>query len=319
VEENFPKAIDFLKTSVEASKFNKDYYSLVMAQYHLATAQAHLGAFEESLATYQNTLKYAPKSNNSFTIIINCTISNSALFALGQIDYALKNSKDNLELGQSIGDIATLGFAHFTYGRACYYKGWFEKARNHLLKAVFFSDKATHLTWGAMSLAMLAHAYMEMKEWQNAVNSFDRAIASLRGNRLMPSVVALYKVARAISSTIEDSTNFSLQNIASQYEIIKWKQFKGWAAMYIADFLIRTGSRYLLESESWVLKAIENDERYGQKWHLGQDYAVYAEFFKRKGDRDKAKENLNKAIEILMECGADGWVEKYKTKLADLG
>jgi len=29
-----------------------------------------------------------------------------------------------------------------------------------------------------------------------------------------------------------------------------------------------------------------------------------------------AKENLNKAIEILKECGADGWVEKYEKELA---
>jgi hypothetical protein len=54
------------------------------------------------------------------------------------------------------------------------------------------------------------------------------------------------------------------------------------------------------------------------QWDLGMDYALYAEFFKRKGDRSKAKENLNKALEILRECGADGWVEKYEKELAAL-
>jgi hypothetical protein len=34
------------------------------------------------------------------------------------------------------------------------------------------------------------------------------------------------------------------------------------------------------------------------------------------GDQSKAKENLNKEIEILKECGADGWVEKYEKELA---
>jgi len=54
------------------------------------------------------------------------------------------------------------------------------------------------------------------------------------------------------------------------------------------------------------------------RWHLGRNYALYAELFKRKGDLSKAKENLNKAIEILKECSADGWVEKYKKELASL-
>jgi hypothetical protein len=32
----------------------------------------------------------------------------------------------------------------------------------------------------------------------------------------------------------------------------------------------------------------------------------------------KRKETLTKAIEILKECGADGWVEKYEKELAAL-
>jgi hypothetical protein len=53
-------------------------------------------------------------------------------------------------------------------------------------------------------------------------------------------------------------------------------------------------------------------------FNLGRDYALYAEFFKRKGDRSKTRENLGKAIEILKECGADGWVEKAEKELAAL-
>jgi phage tail tape-measure protein len=53
-------------------------------------------------------------------------------------------------------------------------------------------------------------------------------------------------------------------------------------------------------------------------FHLGKDYALYAELFKRKGDRLKVQENLGKAIEILKECGADGWVEKYEKEPATL-
>ena len=49
---------------------------------------------------------------------------------------------------------------------------------------------------------------------------------------------------------------------------------------------------------------------------MGMNYALYAELFKRKGDQPKARENLDKAIKILIKCGADGWVEKYEKELA---
>ena len=37
-----------------------------------------------------------------------------------------------------------------------------------------------------------------------------------------------------------------------------------------------------------------------------------------KGDGLKVQENHGKAISILKECGADGWVEKYDKELATL-
>jgi hypothetical protein len=33
------------------------------------------------------------------------------------------------------------------------------------------------------------------------------------------------------------------------------------------------------------------------------------------GDQSKARENLNKAIEIFKEFGADGWIKKYEDEL----
>jgi hypothetical protein len=51
-------------------------------------------------------------------------------------------------------------------------------------------------------------------------------------------------------------------------------------------------------------------------WNLAQSYALYAEFHKQKNDLSKSQENLNKAIEIFKECGADGWVDKYEKELA---
>jgi len=53
-------------------------------------------------------------------------------------------------------------------------------------------------------------------------------------------------------------------------------------------------------------------------WQLASDYAVYGDLLKRKNDLSSAKENLNKAIEIFKECGADGWVKKYEEELAAL-
>ena len=83
----------------------------------------------------------------------------------------------------------------------------------------------------------------------------------------------------------------------------------------LAEILMKIREDSISEAEIWIQKAIEGDQRNGMMLHLGKDYALYGEFFKRKGDRLKAREILGKAIEILKECGADGWVEKYEKEL----
>jgi tetratricopeptide (TPR) repeat protein len=96
------------------------------------------------------------------------------------------------------------------------------------------------------------------------------------------------------------------------------KILEGWIQRYIGEILLNIDDEHISEAEQWIQKAIEADQRNGMMFHLGKDYALYADLFRRKGDRSKAQDNLGKAIRILKECGADGWVEKYEKELAAL-
>jgi len=98
----------------------------------------------------------------------------------------------------------------------------------------------------------------------------------------------------------------------------KIRAAEGWIQRYIGAILLNIDDQHMSEAEHWIQKAIEADQRNRTMFNLGKDYALYADLFKRKRDRLKTQENLGKAIEILKECGADGWVEKYEKELATL-
>ena len=93
---------------------------------------------------------------------------------------------------------------------------------------------------------------------------------------------------------------------------------KGWIAKDIGEMQLRIDDENSEETENWIIKAVAVDEQNGLKWHLACDYALYAEFFQRKGDLSQAREKLGKSIDIFKKCGADGWVEKYEKGLASL-
>jgi tetratricopeptide (TPR) repeat protein len=96
----------------------------------------------------------------------------------------------------------------------------------------------------------------------------------------------------------------------------KRKQMEGVIARDIGEILLKKDTQNISRAEDWIQKAIEADEKKGIRFELGINFASYSELFKQKGDRQKARECLGKAIEILKECGADGWVNKYQKELA---
>lgn len=51
---------------------------------------------------------------------------------------------------------------------------------------------------------------------------------------------------------------------------------------------------------------------------IANDHALYADWFKKKGDKTGAKEQLTKAIDLFRECSADGWVTRTEKALAKL-
>ena len=98
----------------------------------------------------------------------------------------------------------------------------------------------------------------------------------------------------------------------------KTRVVEGWIQRFIGEILLNIDDQHISEAEHWIKKAIEADQTNRMLLFLGNDYALYADLFKRKGDRSKAQENLGKAIEIFKECGADGWVEKAEKELATI-
>ena len=107
-----------------------------------------------------------------------------------------------------------------------------------------------------------------------------------------------------------------MNDLTDNFQKIKHRIMEGSVVRYIGMALLHIDDQHVGEAEDWIKKAIKVNGTNDMRWSLGRDYAIHAELYRRKGDPSGAKENLIKAIYILRECGADGWVEKYEKELA---
>lgn len=195
-------------------------------------------------------------------------------------------------------------------------KGFLEEAPEHFLKTITLCERINLFSHNAIAQYGLGETYSERGEYKKAERHFNQAVRLMEKMKHDLSFMKFNRICAAKAKALNNEKNIDLETVYRCEKDNKIKIYEGSMAKYVGEIILTIDDRYMSEAEGWIKKAIEADYRNGMMWHLGRDYAFYAELFKRKGDLTKAKEKLNKAIGILQECGADGWVEKYEKKLA---
>ena len=318
VEEDYSEGFRYLNEALMISEKMNDDNSLSFASFFLGAIVSLNCEFEKGLEYLRRSLDLGISANNLIMITTaKCAMCTYSYMFHGKTDLAYQISKESLQTAQESGDIFIKGIAYSSHGMSCYCKGFFDEAENSLLQALSFCEKTAQL-WGTWAYGFLGHVYSDMGEYERAQDYYKKGISILERARLYPFWVNMWKISIARSKVLNNDKDIKLSEVFEYYENINVKAVKCWAARYIGEILLNIDDQHISEAEDWVKKAMELDKRNGTMWSLGGDYALYAELFNRKGDQSKAKENLNKAIEIYKQCGADGWVKKAEKELATL-
>jgi class 3 adenylate cyclase/tetratricopeptide (TPR) repeat protein len=319
VEEDFLEGSRYLGEALEISEELKDTISLWYASWFLGMNLSMNCEFEKGFEFFKKSLELGTSLNRLIMIAMaNIGIVSFNYAYRGKSDLAYKVSKESVEMVQESGETYIKGIACSCHGMASYYKGLFDEAENSLLQALSFCEKAAQLGWWAAAAGWLGHVYSDMGEYQKAQAYYEKGISILERTRIYPSWANMWIVSLARSKVLNNDKDITLDEIFKNYQNMNLRVQNGWTARHVAEILFNIDDQHIPEAEDWVKKAIEADKGNNTMWSLGGDYASYAEWFRRKGDPPRAKENLAKAINIFKECGADGWVKKYEAEMASL-
>jgi class 3 adenylate cyclase/tetratricopeptide (TPR) repeat protein len=319
VEDNYPEVFKALEQALKISEEVKDIVSLVLASYWYACALGWNCEFEKSATYFQKAIDINLAAKNLWGIaIMKSNLAFFCHFRHGRIDLAFKTSNEGLQIAEESGDIYSKAMAYVFHGISCYGKGLLEEAEKYLLKGLEFCERTNLPVHEGAAESILGDTYYEAGNFQTSKEHYEKGIWALEHNRLLPSCVGLAKVGLARSKMMNKEKDVNFESLHAYSRNNRVKVFEGWIQAYIGEILLNIDDQHLSEAEHWIQNAIEADQKNRMMFRLGKDYALYADLFKRKGDRPKARENLGKAIEILKECGADGWVEKYEKELAKL-
>jgi tetratricopeptide (TPR) repeat protein len=319
VEENFPEAFQAFEEALKISDEIKDILTSSYANHWFGMAMSYNCEFDKAVFYMQRTLDISIAAKNLWgTAITKGNLAYFCYFYPGRISLGFQTTAEALRAAEESGDIMSKGYVYSSHGIFCYARGLFEEAERHLLKGIEFCERINEKGWKAIAHLFLGETYFEMGNFTSAKDQYEKVCGLLEHTRLIPSFVDFVKIGGSRSKVMNNEKDVDLESLYACSRNNKLKVAEGWIQRYIGEILLNIDEQHISEAEHWIQNAIEADQRNRMMFHLGKDYALYAELFKRKGDRLKVQENLGKAIEIFKECGADGWVEKYEKELTTL-
>jgi len=319
VKEDFAKTFKYLEDARTISEEVNDTIAFVLASFFLGHAQANNCDFNKAYHNLKRALDLNVAANSLWGIsAIKSHISREYYYHQGKIDVAYQVSHEAIQLADKSGDIYSQSQAYANHGIICLGKRLLEEAKTSLLKGLDLAERINYFSWIALCHFYLGEFYFEVEECQKAIDHYDKARLICEKNRLFPSFKNASIICIAKAKVLNNEKDINLGQLFRYAIENKLKILEGTVRRSIAEILLNIDDQHMNEAEDWIEKAIDADTKNGMMFSLGSDYALYSELFRRKGDLSKARENLNKAIEIFKECGADGWVKKSEAELTAL-
>jgi tetratricopeptide (TPR) repeat protein len=319
VEDNYSETFKALEKALTIAEEVNDFITFALGNTWVGCAFGWNCEFEKSVNHLQKALELNVAANNPFGIVImKSDLAYFSYFISGRIDLQFKTSAEGVKIAEESGIIESKAAAYVSHGVSCYGKGLLEETNKYLMNGFGFCERMNLPGWSAVALLLLGESCFEMGDFQRSKEYYEKGTLALDRDRMFPSWAGWGKVCVARAKVMNKEKDVNLESLYAHSRNNKIKAAEGWIQRHIGEILLNIDGQRISEAEHWIQSAIEADQRNCMMFHLGNDYALYADLLKRKGDRSKAQEHLGKAIEILRECGADGWVVKYEEQMAKL-
>jgi class 3 adenylate cyclase/tetratricopeptide (TPR) repeat protein len=319
VEEDFLKAVESYEDALRLSAGQGDTVTSVLANYWLGITQGNFCDFDNARKSIERAVDITVAAGSSWgTATMKANLAYCYCFYSGRIDTQARISAEALHAAQESGDVLSRGMAHTSHGVSHYAKRQLLEGEKHLLEGKRLCERVGLYTFCGAACSTLAETYFQMGDFGKSRDHYDQALGYWKRGQLFPSLVRWAWLGMTRCDVMKGDGKVDLESLYSVQKTNRMRAFEGSISRYVGEILLNIDDRHMPESEHWIKKAVDVDEKNGTRFSLGLSHALYAEFFKRQGNIGRARETLGKAIDILRECGADGWVEKYERELAAL-
>jgi predicted ATPase/KaiC/GvpD/RAD55 family RecA-like ATPase len=294
----------------------------------LAGALSETGKREKSLETMQKGYELAKKVGAISTQAWIGIILADAYIGIGNMDKALFLSEESVELDRKAGSLHNLNRSLATLGEVYFILGEYGETEKLLNEALDISQKQNIPTAIGMAHFRLGTLYEAKGEYAKARELFEKAIEAFKKGGIKSGEHAIFyaiiwtTIALGELEKAENQINFA--QMIAQRSIGQPHSEEIFAYTDVSrGMLLRAQKKYdeSIEYFEKSLKEFENSRRWHVRAYARRFLSEYARVYlerDKEGDRQKACNLLNQALEVFQKMNAKREIEKTETLLLNI-
>lgn len=274
----YEMALDHIGRGLEILEEMGNPHTISTCLGNLAQATAMSGDYPEALGLLERSLRIREKIGD-LSGVSNCLNNMAVMFEdLGEFDKAIDHYGRCLDIGESTGNEWMIALSHLNLGCSRLLKEEYDKALLEFEKGRRIFEKPGYVKYQIWTYCGAAEAHLRLGSFSEALKYCDRALELANKSGLKEHI----GIARRILGIIN-------------CEQRKWK-----------------------ESVENFQASIENLQELNRLVELGKSHYEFALMWKERGDVDKARTSLDKALDIFIKMKLESWTKKAKDVSASL-
>jgi tetratricopeptide (TPR) repeat protein/KaiC/GvpD/RAD55 family RecA-like ATPase len=283
-EEDNEKALEFGRRGFELAKKVGAIRWISWIGAGLSSWCLDVGNTNEALSLAEESVALDRKAGNTTGLSYSLNILGLVYHTLGELDKSEQYYEEALDLSQKSRNIQQTGFSHALLGWLYTDKGEYVKAKEELEKAFDIWGKAGAKFYQAYASLRLAWVNTELGEIDKAKSFLDQTLryAVEAGDKLL---IALADVGKGMLFRVQKRWKESIEYFEKSLQEFEAINAKRWHVHLLAKMVLCEYANVYLERE-------------------------------QEGDREKARNLFNQALEIFQKMGAKKDIEKVEARIA---
>ncbi|MCX5855219.1 MAG: AAA family ATPase, partial [Deltaproteobacteria bacterium] len=213
VEEDSHKGFALIDQGMKMAEEVADYLTLWIALHQSGCALAYNSEFAEAHKRLQQCLDFSLLGKNLIAIAYSKGAMSCCYQIEGKVNPAHEFAQETLTLAKETGDAFIKGMAYPIYGASCYHKGLFDEAKTHLVEWVSCYEKPTPVGWAGWGYLYLGCIYIDLIEYDNAVDCYKKIIQILEKGSLTPSIIKYFQSCLMRAKVLKHNRDIELSEL----------------------------------------------------------------------------------------------------------